>query len=301
MRCEVKHELRSHAAAPRGVAPHPSMFLRMLVRAAVLRRGRAASALLAMVVAAAAATAMLNLYVDVQAKLNMNFATTERILWSRRRMDRSFLATLCRTVRIDSRQYAASQFHLRYVVARTSDGQLGGRCRNRFRSSAQAGSLVVGQSAGPRLQATLWSARRARRCQPTASGKTVRSQLSGTHASPESGRHFANRGRRGQPHLSFARRFRQPGRGVPYFDDRNCRCGLVRRKSALPCSSSHRLFRTPRFARLDRSWKAKRGCWARCGARFWWPALLIILTAAVCVLATLTGWVFPIGVVILPS
>jgi putative ABC transport system permease protein len=49
------------------------MFLRMLVRAAVLRRGRAASALLAMVVAAAVATAMLNLYVDVQAKLRKEF------------------------------------------------------------------------------------------------------------------------------------------------------------------------------------------------------------------------------------
>jgi len=38
--------------------PHTSMFLRMLMRAAVLRRGRAASALLAMVVAAAVATAI---------------------------------------------------------------------------------------------------------------------------------------------------------------------------------------------------------------------------------------------------
>src|SRR5579864_6062263 len=53
--------------------PHTSMFLRMLTRAAVLRRGRAASALLAMVVAAAVATAMLNLYVDVQAKLRKEF------------------------------------------------------------------------------------------------------------------------------------------------------------------------------------------------------------------------------------
>ena len=53
--------------------PHTSMFLRMLMRAAVLRRGRAASALLAMVVAAAVATAMLNLYVDVQAKLRKEF------------------------------------------------------------------------------------------------------------------------------------------------------------------------------------------------------------------------------------
>jgi putative ABC transport system permease protein len=62
-----------HVARRRAAAPHTSMFLRMLVRAAVLRRGRAASALLAMIVAAAVATAMLNLYVDVQAKLRREF------------------------------------------------------------------------------------------------------------------------------------------------------------------------------------------------------------------------------------
>ena len=49
------------------------MFLRMLIRAAVLRRGRAASALLAMIVASAVATAMLNLYTDVQAQLRKEF------------------------------------------------------------------------------------------------------------------------------------------------------------------------------------------------------------------------------------
>ncbi|MGA2646383.1 MAG: hypothetical protein ABSF15_16850, partial [Candidatus Sulfotelmatobacter sp.] len=59
--------------ARRAHSPHTSMFVRMLVRAAVLRRGRAASALFAMVVAAAVATAMLNLYVDVQAKLRREF------------------------------------------------------------------------------------------------------------------------------------------------------------------------------------------------------------------------------------
>ena len=63
----------SEPARRRQNARHTSMFLRMLVRAAVLRRGRAASALLAMVVAAAVATAMLNLYVDVQAKLRKEF------------------------------------------------------------------------------------------------------------------------------------------------------------------------------------------------------------------------------------
>lgn len=57
----------------RAQAPHTSMFVRMLIRAAMLRRGRAASALLALVVAAAVATAMMNLYVDVQAKLRTEF------------------------------------------------------------------------------------------------------------------------------------------------------------------------------------------------------------------------------------
>ncbi len=63
----------ANVALRRAQGPHTSMFLRMLVRAAVLRRGRAASALLAMVVAAAVATAMLNLYSDVQAKLRKEF------------------------------------------------------------------------------------------------------------------------------------------------------------------------------------------------------------------------------------
>jgi len=60
-------------AASRAQSPHTSMFLRMLVRAAVLRRGRAASALFAMVVATAVTTTVLNLYVDVQAKLQREF------------------------------------------------------------------------------------------------------------------------------------------------------------------------------------------------------------------------------------
>ena len=63
----------SEVAARRAHAPHASMFVRMLLRAAMLRRGRAASALLAMIVAAAVATAMMNLYVDVQAKLRSEF------------------------------------------------------------------------------------------------------------------------------------------------------------------------------------------------------------------------------------
>ena len=72
MSAPMSHQARDLAAKREHVA-HTSMLVRMLLRAAVLRRGRAASALFAMVVAAAVATAMLNLYVDVQAKLQREF------------------------------------------------------------------------------------------------------------------------------------------------------------------------------------------------------------------------------------
>src|ERR1700735_2508108 len=69
----MSSQAKSDLITRRAAKPHTSMFLRMLLRAAVLRRGRAASALLAMATAAAVATAMLKLYVDVQAKLRKEF------------------------------------------------------------------------------------------------------------------------------------------------------------------------------------------------------------------------------------
>jgi putative ABC transport system permease protein len=50
-----------------------AMFFRMMTRAALVRKGRAVAALMAVSVAAGVATAMLNLYVDVQSKLQKEF------------------------------------------------------------------------------------------------------------------------------------------------------------------------------------------------------------------------------------
>jgi putative ABC transport system permease protein len=114
-------------AADRKNAAHTSMFLRMLVRAAVLRRGRAVSALFAMVVAAAVATAMLNLYVDVQAKLHREFRNygANVVLVARRtfRPDTPSLPadSLARVDSILAGRGVAAPFAM--VVARTSDGQ----------------------------------------------------------------------------------------------------------------------------------------------------------------------------------
>jgi putative ABC transport system permease protein len=102
--------------------PRRSMFVRMLVRAAVLRRGRAAAALLAMVVAAAVTTAMLNLYVDVQAKLHTEFRNYGANVVVVAKDGQSLPGDALN--KIDSllgERGIAVPFA--YVVARTSDGQ----------------------------------------------------------------------------------------------------------------------------------------------------------------------------------
>jgi putative ABC transport system permease protein len=106
----------------RASASHTSMFVRMLWRAAMLRRGRAAAALLAMVVAAAAATAMLNLYVDVQAKLRHEFRSYGANVVVIAKNGEALPADALRTVESElGRNDLAVPFA--YIVARTSDGR----------------------------------------------------------------------------------------------------------------------------------------------------------------------------------
>jgi putative ABC transport system permease protein len=98
------------------------MFLRMLVRAALLRRGQATSALLAIVVAAAVATAIMNLYVDVQAKLRREFRNYgANILVVGK--DRASLpgGALAKAESVLAGRGEVAPFAL--VVAQTSDGQ----------------------------------------------------------------------------------------------------------------------------------------------------------------------------------
>ena len=106
----------------RAQAPHISMFARMLLRAAVLRRRRAASALLAMIVAAAVATAMMNLYVDVQAKLRTEFRNYGANVVIVAKDSQSLPAdALARVESVLGAKTLAVPFA--YVVARTRDGQ----------------------------------------------------------------------------------------------------------------------------------------------------------------------------------
>jgi len=106
----------------RAGSPHTSMFVRMLVRAAVLRRGRAAAALFAMVVAAAVATAMMNLYVDVQAKLRTEFRSYGANVIVVAKQGQSLPPDS--SLKIESTLGPATlAVPFSYAVARTSDGR----------------------------------------------------------------------------------------------------------------------------------------------------------------------------------
>jgi putative ABC transport system permease protein len=106
----------------RSAKPHPSMLLRMLMRAAVLRRGRAASALLAMVVAAAVATAMLNLYVDVQAKLRKEFRNYGANIVVVAKDGQALPADSLDKIQTELAEHGLA-VPFAYAVARTSNGQ----------------------------------------------------------------------------------------------------------------------------------------------------------------------------------
>jgi putative ABC transport system permease protein len=117
----VNSPVTSQVVQRRAGAPHTSMFLRMLVRAAVLRRGRAATALIAMVVAAAVATAMLNLYVDVQAKLRREFRKYGANIVVVAKDGQTLPADTLTTVESLAGSSLAVPFA--YAVARTTDGR----------------------------------------------------------------------------------------------------------------------------------------------------------------------------------
>ncbi len=191
-------------ARRRAGAPHTSMFLRMLVRAAVLRRGRAASALLAMVVAAAVATAMLNLYVDVQAKLRREFrkygANVVVVARDGHELPADALAKAQAALGA-----GGMALPIAYAVARTADGH----------SVVVAGTdLEQAQKLDSWWSVTAWpkaagdalvGTPRGRNC--GFAGKAVQPELSGTNPAVEFRRHLANRRGRGQPGLYFSRGF----------------------------------------------------------------------------------------------
>lgn len=98
------------------------MYFRMLYRAAMLRKGQAASALTAIIVAAAAATAMLNLYVDVQTKLQKDFRNFGANIVIEAKSGRQFTTENLQTIR-DAVGTHGLAVPFAYTVARSAYDQ----------------------------------------------------------------------------------------------------------------------------------------------------------------------------------
>ena len=271
----------------RANAPHISMFLRMLMRAAVLRRGRAASALLAMVVAAAVATAMMNLYVDVQAKLRTEFRSYGANIVIAGK-DGASLPPDALTRVDQSLAGKGLAVPFAYVVARTTNGQ----------------SVVVAGTDFARVQnlnhwwsVTAW---------PSAPGQA----LIGAHAlstvSPD-GRPFelTFQGHSLQltPAGSLQTGAAEDGRVYISLPEFKSWTNLEPSTIEVAANGSptevnaalQTLAQTLRSADVRPVRQIVEGearVLGKTRATLYAAAVLIILTAALCVLATLTGWVF---------
>ncbi len=274
-------------AGRRASAPHTSMFLRMLVRAAVLRRGRAVSALLAMVVAAAVATAMLNLYVDVQVKLRREFrkygANVVVVARDGQNLPDNTVATVQSVLGAGG---IAVPFA--YAVARTSDGH----------SVVVSGTDLEGAQ---KLDGSWWSV--------TGWPKAARDALVGARAASVVGPpgasfdlSFQDRTIRLNPVGMLRTGSSEDSRiyisladftawtGVPYStvevsaagSQEEVNAAIRRVEAALPQADVHPLRQVT---------EAEASVLGKMRATLLAAAVLIIFTAAVCVLSTLTGWV----------
>jgi putative ABC transport system permease protein len=263
------------------------MFLRMLVRAAVLRRGRAASALLAMVVAAATATAMLNLYVDVQAKLGHEFRKYGANIVVIAKDGQSLPANTLATVKsVLGESGIAVPFA--YAVARTAAGH----------SVVVAGTDL---DQVQRLNSSWWSV--------TDWPKVSRDALVGTRALAVTGParkpfdlSFQGRTIQLNPVATLKTGAAEDSRiyisladftgwtQVPYFTIEISASGspqeiatiIQRLAQVLPAADVHPIRQVT---------EGEANVLGKMRSTLLVAAVLIILTAAVCVLSTLTGWV----------
>jgi len=279
-------------ARRRAGRPHTSMFLRMLVRAAVLRRGRAASALLAMVVAAAVATAMLNLYADVQAKLRKEFRNYGANIVLVAKENTSLPDTALQTVEATlAGRGVAVPFG--YVVARTSDGQ----------------SVVIAGTDFERVQKlnSWWSVSRWPRSEATAGGTEALVGVRAAKVANSTGKPFDLSFQGRIIHLDPAGTL-QTGAAEDsriYISLRAFKEWTGLEPSTIEFAASGtpeevtttighltQEFPTVEVRPVRQVMEAEARVLGKTRAALLAAASLIILTAALCVLATLMGWVF---------
>ena len=271
----------------RSAKPHTSMFLRMLLRAAVLRRGRAASALLAMVVAAAVGTAMLNLYVDVQAKLRKEFRNYGANIVVVAKDGQALPADTLDKVSSGLGGHGLA-VPFAYVVARTPEGQsvvVAGTDLDQVRKLDSWWSV----SAWPATsQEALVGARAAAVVAPLGKPFDLTFQQRTIHLNPagtlQTGASEDSRVYLSLPDFVAWTGVEQSTIEIAANGSADEVNSLIRQiAAALPTADVHPIRQIV---------EGEARVLGKTRATLYAAAVLIILTAALCVLATLTGWVF---------
>lgn len=263
------------------------MFLRMLVRAAMLRKGSAAAALTATIVAAAAATAMLNLVVDVQVKLRKEFRNFGANVVVESREGQSLTPEAVRAVEsaVDGRGLAVP---FAYAVARTDKDQ----------PIVVAGTnLELAKKLNPWWSVSSWpthshqalvGARAAKLLTQDGHPFALQFQERTIHLST-AGVVNTGAGEDSRVYLSLEDFHAWTGKDpsvievAAYGTPQEVNSLVLNLTSALPGSEVHAVRQVT---------EGEANVLAKTRSTLLSSATFIVCTAALCVLATLTGWVF---------
>ncbi len=263
------------------------MFLRMLVRAAVLRRGRAAAALLAMVVAAAVTTAVLNLYVDVQAKLHTEFRNYGANVVVVKKDGQSLPSDALQKIEsaLGGRGIAVP---FAYLVARTTDGQpvvVSGTDLNEVRKLDRWWSVTAwpngAQDALVGVRAAALVAPQGQAFDLSFQGRTIRLNPAGT----------VRTGASEDSRIYVSLKEFENWTGVPASTVEIAAPGTPEEVGAVVQKLTLALPEAD-VRPVRQIMEGEARVLGKTRATLLVCALLIILTAALCVLSTLLGWVF---------
>jgi putative ABC transport system permease protein len=263
------------------------MFLRMLARAAFLRKRTALSALFAIIVAAAASTAMLNLFVDVQSKLRKEFRGFGANIVVEARKGGTFSADDLSRIKsaVASHGLAVS---FAYAVAHTAKGD----------AVVVAGTdLELARKLNPWWEVSSWPQKTGQALVGVRAAKLLASD-SGAFALTNQGRTI---------HLSSAGTVRtgagEDSRVYLSMPDFRSWTGLEPSVVEIAAygsaaevnsllSSLRRDLPGADVNPVRQVTEGEANILGKTRSTLLWSAIFIICTAALCVLATLTGWIF---------
>jgi putative ABC transport system permease protein len=263
------------------------MFLRMLARAAFLRKRTALAALFAIIVAAAVSTAMLNLFVDVQSKLRKEFRGFGANIVIEARPGQSF--TPDDLSRINSAVYTHGlAVPFAYAVAHTQNGD----------TVVVAGTdLELARKLNPWWEVSSWpqkpgqalvGARAAKLLASDGGAFALTSQGRTIHLS-SAGNVRTGAGEDSRVYLSLAELQSWTGLQpsvveiAAYGSAAEVSSLLSTVRQDLPGAEVHPVRQVT---------EGEANILGKTRSTLFWSATFIICTAALCVLATLTGWIF---------